>query len=367
MADNPSPLDRKPYRATVLGLLSGHWGILLLGLVAVGAETGAALLEPWPIKIVLDTVLRAKPLPQWLERAIASMLGTNALGVLEFAVAMVLLIAIVGGVGSYAEKQSVTTLGQRVTHELRSRIYTHAQRLSMSFHDKKRTGDIISTATADVDAIQSAITSGVLDTLYYALVLIGMSWPHALSRLALHAHRAGRPAGTRRRRLHAHAADQAHLTRGARPGGGPHVDDARGAVVDAARESVRPGRSRARPVRVPERADRRVDAPGARRQGKAGAGRRDHRRRGGRVGPLVRRASRPRRPVDRRRARRLPAVLEQDVQADSRAVEDDRHVLARAGGVRTDQQLPRRRARGSRSARSAARASLSRSRSSSIT
>jgi hypothetical protein len=45
---------------------------------------------------VLDTMLRAKPLPQWLERSIASMLGTNALGVLEFAVAMVLLIAIVG-------------------------------------------------------------------------------------------------------------------------------------------------------------------------------------------------------------------------------------------------------------------------------
>jgi subfamily B ATP-binding cassette protein MsbA len=175
VTDKPSPLDRKTYRATVLGLLSGHWGILLLGLAAVGAETGAALLEPWPIKIVLDTVLHAKPLPQWLESAIASMLGMNALGVLQFAVGMVLLIAIVGGVASYAEKQCVTTLGQRVTHELRCRIYAHAQRLSMSFHDKKRTGDVISTATADVDSIQSAITSGVLDTVYYTLLLIGMA------------------------------------------------------------------------------------------------------------------------------------------------------------------------------------------------
>src|SRR5689334_16084518 len=101
--------------------------------------------------------------------------GTNALGVLEFAVGMVLLIAIVGGLGSYIEKQCVTTLGQRVIHELRCRIYTHAQRLSMSYHDKKRTGDVISTATADVDAIQSAITSGILDTLYYTLLLVGMA------------------------------------------------------------------------------------------------------------------------------------------------------------------------------------------------
>ena len=163
------------YRATVSGLLSGHWGALILGLAVVGAETAAALLEPWPIKVVLDTVLHAKPLPQPLSRAIATTLGTSSVAILEFAVVAVLLIAIVGAVGSYIEKQCVTTLGQRVTHELRCRIYTHAQRLSMSYHDKKRTGDVISTATADVDAIQSAITSGILDTLYYTLLLVGMA------------------------------------------------------------------------------------------------------------------------------------------------------------------------------------------------
>ena len=166
---------RTPYRATVAVLLSGHWGALMLGLAAVGAETIATLLEPWPIKIVLDTVLHAKPLPAALTRVITTTLGGNALAILEFAVAMVLVIAVVGALASYVEKQCVTTLGQRVTHELRCRVYTHAQRLSMSYHDRKRTGDVISTATADVDAIQSAVTSGVLDTLYYVLLLVGMS------------------------------------------------------------------------------------------------------------------------------------------------------------------------------------------------
>jgi subfamily B ATP-binding cassette protein MsbA len=147
----------------------------MLGLVAVGAETVASLLEPWPIKVVLDTVLHAKALPQWLAQAVTTILGTSSLAILQFAIAAVLLIAIVGAVGSYLERQVIATLGQRVTHELRCRIYTHAQRLSMSYHDKKRTGDIISTATADVDAIQSALTSGVLDTLYYVLLLAGMS------------------------------------------------------------------------------------------------------------------------------------------------------------------------------------------------
>jgi subfamily B ATP-binding cassette protein MsbA len=167
--------DRKTYRATIAGLLSGHWGALLLGLVAVGVETAAALLEPWPIKVVLDTVLRAKALPAPLSRALAATVGGGSLGVLEFAAAAVLLIAIIGAIGSYVEKQCVTGLGQRVTHELRCRLYAHAQRLSMAYHDRKRTGDVISTVTADVDSIQSAISSGLLDTLYYTMLLVGMS------------------------------------------------------------------------------------------------------------------------------------------------------------------------------------------------
>lgn len=173
---NESPLPRQPktYRASVLGLLSGNWGALLVGLLAVGVETVASLLEPWPIKVVLDTVLHAKPLPQALVRSVGKILGTDSTAMLELAVGAVLVIAIVGAVGSYIEKQCVTALGQRVTHDLRGRIYNHAQRLSMSYHDRKRTGDVISTATADVDAIQSAVTSGVLDTLYYILLLLGM-------------------------------------------------------------------------------------------------------------------------------------------------------------------------------------------------
>src|SRR4051794_2742392 len=169
------PRTRKTYRATIAGLLSGHWGALLVGLVAVGVETAAALLEPWPIKVVLDTVLHAKPLPQPLAAPISSTFGADSAAILEFAAAAVLVIAVIGAVASYVEKQCVTALGQRVTHELRCRIYTHAQRLSMAYHDRKRTGDVISTVTADVDSMQGAISSGLLDTLYHSMLLIGMS------------------------------------------------------------------------------------------------------------------------------------------------------------------------------------------------
>src|SRR5689334_13476653 len=76
----------KSYRASVFSLLAGHWGALALGLLAVGIETVATLLEPWPIKVVLDTVIHAKALPASLSRVAATVFGTNSMAALQLAV-----------------------------------------------------------------------------------------------------------------------------------------------------------------------------------------------------------------------------------------------------------------------------------------
>lgn len=161
-------------KVSLLHFLLPHWKALLVGLIAVGAETIAGLLEPWPLKIVLDNVLHTKKIPASLAQFIALIFGRNTLAVLEFTAAAVILIAVIGAVGTYVEKQTITEVGQRVMHELRRTFYWHIQLLSMSYHDNKRTGEVISTVTTDIDAIQSAVTSGVLDALYYGLTLIGM-------------------------------------------------------------------------------------------------------------------------------------------------------------------------------------------------
>src|SRR5579864_574337 len=155
-------------------LLGPHRKALAIGLAAVGAETVAGLLEPWPLKVVFDSVLRTKKAPDWLSRVITNLMGQDKLAVLQFAAIAVIVIAAIGAIGSYIEKRTITEVGQRVMHELRRTFYWHIQRLSMAYHDHKRTGDVISTVTTDIDSIQSAITSGILDFLYYSLTLLGM-------------------------------------------------------------------------------------------------------------------------------------------------------------------------------------------------
>lgn len=159
---------------TITSLLRPHLKLLMVGFVGVLGEGVANLLEPWPLKVVLDNVLKSKPAQGWLNTWILSMFGHNTLGVLNFAALAVLVIAIVGAGCSYVEKYVTTSVGQWVTHDLRRTLYSHIQRLSLAYHDHKQTGDLISRVTGDIDAIQSFIVSGLLDAMINSLTLVGM-------------------------------------------------------------------------------------------------------------------------------------------------------------------------------------------------
>jgi ATP-binding cassette, subfamily B, bacterial len=163
-----------PKRLTIRALLSPHWAALTLGFIAIAGETAANLLQPWPLKIVLDDVLRSRQSHAWAMNLIHRLVGTDRIAVLEFACVAVLGIAVLDAVCTYSEKYLTTSVAQWVSYDLRMAIYAHIQRLSLAFHDQKRTGDLISRVTADIDSIQSFIMNGLLGMLINAMTLIGM-------------------------------------------------------------------------------------------------------------------------------------------------------------------------------------------------
>ena len=165
---------RRTRRLSVRDLLKPHWASLVVGFVAVLGEGAANLLQPWPLKVVLDDVLRSKGSHPGFMQWITSVVGTEKLAILKFACGMVIGIAILDAVCSYTEKYLTTSVGQWITYDLRRTIYAHIQRLSLAFHDKKRTGDLITRVTDDIDAIQSFITSGLLGVFVNLITLVGM-------------------------------------------------------------------------------------------------------------------------------------------------------------------------------------------------
>jgi ATP-binding cassette subfamily B protein len=168
------PLSQLPGRLTIIRLVRPHWKALAAGLVAVLGESLTDILEPWPIKIVVDYLLQAKKLPGWLGGVVVQLFGQDKLAILNFAVAAVAAIAVVGAVSSYVEKYLTTSVGQWVMHDLRSTLYSHVQRLSLAEHDEARTGDLITRVTSDIEAIQDFISSALLGVLVDVMTLAGM-------------------------------------------------------------------------------------------------------------------------------------------------------------------------------------------------
>ena len=146
--------------------------MLAVGLVCGVAGGAASLLQPWPMKLLFDHVGGAKA-----SRGIGSRLlpaGMSPHGVLLVVAISAVAIAVVNALCSYAQKWATTSVGQRVTHELRTRLYAHVQSLSMDYHTSRKTGDLITRLTSDVDAVQSFAVSSLLDGVVDCLTLVGM-------------------------------------------------------------------------------------------------------------------------------------------------------------------------------------------------
>jgi subfamily B ATP-binding cassette protein MsbA len=161
------------HKARISDLLRPHWKTLTIAFIAVLGETLADLLEPWPLKVVFDNVLGSKRLPHWLA-GVVSVFGSGKTAILGFAAVAVLTIAAIGAISTYFEKYLTTSVGQWVMHDLRRSLYHHIQRLSLKYHDQKKTGDLISRMTSDIDSIADFISQVLLGIIVNVLTLGGM-------------------------------------------------------------------------------------------------------------------------------------------------------------------------------------------------
>jgi subfamily B ATP-binding cassette protein MsbA len=154
----------RPYRKTLLVIL-----------LAMLVETAMSLATPWPLKIVIDSVVEHHRLPPWLDHLLGPWLDGGArLQVAAVAALAFVLIAVVGAIASYIDNYYTESAGQWVAHDLRMRTYHHLQRLSLGYYNTHQTGAILSTITADIQTIQGFASSSTLDILIDLLTIVCM-------------------------------------------------------------------------------------------------------------------------------------------------------------------------------------------------
>ena len=146
-----------------------HRGRMLWALAQVCLISALELLKPWPLKLIIDSVLGGAPLP-W---GFAPDLGTGVL-LLGACAALVVIYAALGAANVLV---NVTTIriGQRMVRDLRSDLYAHLHRLSMAFHSRVQAGDLLYRVTADTFALQSLTMNCLFPAASALILLVGMS------------------------------------------------------------------------------------------------------------------------------------------------------------------------------------------------
>jgi len=136
---------------------------LLLSLLAVAA----ALYLPWPMKVIVDSILTDKaPLPAWLPAA--------KLPALAAVCGILLAMHFLRGWLSTWSTTLLVRAGLRMTHDLRCRVYEHLQKLSLVFHEKRPVGDSIYRVTWDTYSIQTLFNNGFVQLVGSGVTLVGI-------------------------------------------------------------------------------------------------------------------------------------------------------------------------------------------------
>ncbi|TFC42512.1 ABC transporter ATP-binding protein [Cryobacterium sp. TMT1-21] len=129
-----------------------------VGLVILAAVMQVAL--PWPLKVVVDNVLQSSGKPP--ENALLRVFGAEGmdrLQLLTVALAGLLVFTLIYAGASYLGSRLLNGVGERITASIRVDVFAHLQRLSLSFHDKQRLGDLVTRTTTDVDYLRTMIIS----------------------------------------------------------------------------------------------------------------------------------------------------------------------------------------------------------------
>jgi len=92
--------------------------------------------------------------PRFIEQAIDALRASAPFREVQVAVALLLLVAVLGGMARYGMRELLNSGSRRVETDLRDQLYLHLQRMSAEFYDRYPTGDVMARTTNDLLAVR---------------------------------------------------------------------------------------------------------------------------------------------------------------------------------------------------------------------
>lgn len=164
---------RSRLRCLILECLREQRLALALAATALAGVVLAEVLAPWPLKIIFDHILLAKPLPPMLA-FLQPMLDRGTWPALLMAACAIAGIALAAGVLAYAQLYTSAKVGHRITWRLRCELFAHLQRLSLAYHRDSRCGELLTKVAGDTNLLRDLFSDWMLTLGRHALTLVAM-------------------------------------------------------------------------------------------------------------------------------------------------------------------------------------------------
>jgi len=152
----------KPHRPRLVGAAGCMFGVIATGLLA-----------PWPVQAVVDGVLLGHR-DSGVLRMLGPMISGNPKVLLLACCIAVLMITAVRGACTWGQNLLTASVGHRLVADLRLAIFNRLQTLSLTFHGRARTGDLLVRMTGDVSMLREVLVPALLDTTSKVLIIVGM-------------------------------------------------------------------------------------------------------------------------------------------------------------------------------------------------
>jgi len=159
---------------SIIGLcLLQSWRQILSAMFCVLASTALALALPWPVKFVFDYVLFAKPVPAEISPW-APWLSHGSIEALAILAASGVLMTLFIAVFAYYQLYVTSRIGAEIIYRLRTAMFDHLQTLSLSFHSRARSGELLSKLVVDTNTMRDIYSEYTLAFVTHALTVVGM-------------------------------------------------------------------------------------------------------------------------------------------------------------------------------------------------
>jgi ATP-binding cassette, subfamily B, bacterial len=162
-----------PLRRLIFADLKTRKGSILLALIGLLGVIGLEILAPWPLKIVIDHILLAKPLPDSLSW-FAALLTPGTMMALVVCSSAIALNALLAGGFSYLQAYTSAKIGHQLVYVIRQEVFSHLQQLSLSFHMRTRSGELLTKVASDTNLIREVFADWAIAFAQHVLTVLGM-------------------------------------------------------------------------------------------------------------------------------------------------------------------------------------------------